>query len=156
MDLHALDDALTRLADGTSTEVDVAVLLHDLQAPQVRDAVLAAATGYVDAARAILRAKTADTSWLVDGPLDGAAITRAMPLLRRIHEDARLAHSPATADAAAVVAYLEWASGHPIRALQMLREHPGHRLGGMLRARIALGTPAPAVLTPVPGVGAGR
>ncbi|WP_298462037.1 hypothetical protein [uncultured Cellulomonas sp.] len=129
---------------GSLTDLDTAHLLHSFTFSTLRDAALAALTGYPQDAAALAASRPPATSWFTHGPLDQDTIAAALPLLQHLASQAT--GTPAATPLAAVLAYLDWALGHPVRATQRLAT-ADHRdpLVRLLRRALAAGVPAPRV-----------
>lgn len=127
-------------------DAEIAAVLHTLGRPAMRDAAIAVMTGNLDDAARLSHSLAPSSAWFTDGPLDGDAIAHARPLLHRLAAEAT---SPAgAATVAAILAYLDWADDHPVRAVARLHQHSEDPLGALLQRMIAAGAPGPRVQAP--------
>jgi hypothetical protein len=122
---------------------ELAAILHTLRQPAMRDAAIAVITGHPEDADPLSRSLAPASAWFTGGPLDAAAVRRALPLLHRLAVEATA--SDAAATVAAVLAYLDWAHDRPLRAVARLTQHPDDPLGVLLRRMVAAGVRGPRV-----------
>lgn len=128
---------------------ELAAVLHALSHPAMRDAAIAVMTGHPEDTAQLARSRAPGTSWFTNGPLDADAIRRALPLLHRLADAATTQRAAATV--ASILAYLDWASGRPLRAATRLSRVDGDGLAPLLRRMIAAGVRGPRITTTVSG-----
>ena len=148
LDVDQLTSLLERgLRDAAQLrDAETAAVLHALCRPAMRDAAIAVMTGHLEDSARLSHSLAPSSSWFIDGPLDSAAVEQARPLLHRLAAEATTPGAAATVTA--ILAYLDWADGHPVRAVARLHQHPDDPLGTLLRRMIAAGAPGPRVHTP--------
>ena len=134
------------------SDSQLASVLHTLSRPALRDSAIAVMTGHPEDAARLSGSLAPSSPWFTDGPLDAAAIRRARPVLHRLADEATTTATAATV--AAILAYLDWAEDHPLRALTRLRQHHDP-LGTLLQRMIAAGVRGPRITTGA-SRGAGR
>jgi hypothetical protein len=122
---------------------ELAAVLHTLTEPTGRDAAIAVLTGHRQDAARLARSLAPATHWFTRGPLDAASVDQALPLLHRLAAEA--AGGPSASTIAAMLAYLDWANNHPVRAAARLTHCADDPLGRLLQRMIAAGVRGPRI-----------
>jgi len=147
-DLRTLDVLATAVASGKLADAHATELLHALTRPLMRDAILAAAVGRLDDARALASGRRVDARWLTAGPLDPSAIEAARPVVAQLEAAALGAGEQYQWPVTTILGYLDWATGRTLAAATRLRRvPPSYAMATMLKEAIAHPfIPAPRLL----------
>lgn len=147
-DLRTLDVLATAVASGKLTDVQANELLRALERPLMRDAILAAAVGRLDDARALVSGRRVDARWLTAGPLDPSAIEAARPVFALLEAASLGAGEQYQWPVTTILGYLDWAAGRALAAATRLRRVPAsYAMATMLKEAIAHPfIPAPRLL----------
>jgi hypothetical protein len=121
-------------------------LLRALTETPVRDAAIAIAVGRTADAAALLNGSAASAPWLTCGPLDAVSIGRGRALFEHLEANARTAGEQYSTAPATILAYLDWATGHPVAAARRLAQVPAtYSMAALLRHLVAIGAPRPRI-----------